>query len=339
MASLDWNPANPIGVSTRVRIHTGIPTPVMANVPTLKLDIENVTVSGLSSGGYMASQFHMAYSDWVNGAGIIAAGPYPCARNSITTALSQCVNKIDGELDMAELAAQASSLAEAGKIASLDNLAGDKIWVLHGTKDDRVIAPVTDALVDQYRGWVGGGNVTYVSDKPFAHHFPTEQSGHACDISEAPYVGACDYDAAGEMLSHLYGELNTPDESVKGAMYAFDQQDLGGDNASSLGDQGYVYVPVSCEQGETCRVHINFHGCNQFDDVIGDEYVKLNGLNRWADANNLVVLYPQTKASMFMPLNPQGCWDWWGYTTADYATAQGEQPSAVKTMVHALAGK
>ena len=59
----------------------------LAEVPELNLNIDNVTVSGLSSGGYMAGQFHMAYSDWVNGAGVIAAGPYPCARNSITTGI------------------------------------------------------------------------------------------------------------------------------------------------------------------------------------------------------------------------------------------------------------
>jgi hypothetical protein len=49
-----------------------------------------------------------------------------------------------------------------------------------------------------------------------------------------------------------------------------------------------------------------------------------------------VVLYPQAAKSMFMPLNPQGCWDWWGYTGADYATRDGAQLVTVRRMLEAL---
>src|SRR3546814_2874307 len=43
-----------------------------------KLDPTAVTVSGLSSGGFFAHQFHIAYSELVQGAGIIAGGPFGC---------------------------------------------------------------------------------------------------------------------------------------------------------------------------------------------------------------------------------------------------------------------
>ncbi|WP_232364957.1 hypothetical protein [Salinimonas marina] len=59
--------------------------PVMAKELTLTADA--ITVSGLSSGGYMANQFHLAYSDRVDGAAIISAGPFYCAQNDITVAL------------------------------------------------------------------------------------------------------------------------------------------------------------------------------------------------------------------------------------------------------------
>jgi poly(3-hydroxybutyrate) depolymerase len=45
------------------------------------LDRRSVTVSGLSSGGFFAHQFHIAYSKLVNGAGIVAGGPYGCVEN------------------------------------------------------------------------------------------------------------------------------------------------------------------------------------------------------------------------------------------------------------------
>ena len=39
----------------------------------------------------------------------------------------------------------------------------------------------------------------------------------------------------------------------------------------------------------------------------------IRAIARWADTNTLIVLFPQTATT---PLNPQGCWDWWGYTGA-----------------------
>jgi hypothetical protein len=35
--------------------------------------------------------------------------------------------------------------------------------------------------------------------------------------------------------------------------------------------------------------------------------------------------------------NPNGCWDWWGYTGAPYHTRNGAQMRAVKAMVDRLA--
>ena len=47
-------------------------------LPPLNLD-PLITVSGLSSGGFMASQFHLAHAEQINGAAIISAGPYDCS--------------------------------------------------------------------------------------------------------------------------------------------------------------------------------------------------------------------------------------------------------------------
>src|SRR3982750_4411765 len=46
--------------------------------PVPNLDRSAITVSGLSSGGFMAHQFHVAHSKLVTGAGIIAGGPFRC---------------------------------------------------------------------------------------------------------------------------------------------------------------------------------------------------------------------------------------------------------------------
>ena len=331
-------------------------------VPPLNLNTDTITVSGLSSGGYMANQFHMAYSDWVKGAGIIAAGPYYCGQNDITTALSQCVNKMETPVKLDKLNAKAKSWAQSGKIASLDNLKDSKVWLLHGTADTRVMSDVSDLLHTQYTTLVPEAQVTYVNNKPFAHVFPTLENGGSCTTSESPFIGACEYDAAGEMLNFMYDSLTVPDDTLSGKVYSFNQGELAGDNAKTLGELGFVYVPKSCEadskasssdganestsestdennNSNACHVHVSFHGCNQYADAVDDAYVTGTGLNRWADDNSMVVIYPQTKKSMFMPLNPQGCWDWWGYTSEDYATREGQQMQAVKSMIEGLSGK
>jgi pimeloyl-ACP methyl ester carboxylesterase len=47
-------------------------------LPRLQADAEPLTVSGLSSGGYMAVQLAVAHSKRFRGVGVFAGGPYYC---------------------------------------------------------------------------------------------------------------------------------------------------------------------------------------------------------------------------------------------------------------------
>ena len=307
------------------------------SLPVLNLDTEHLTVSGLSSGGFMATQYHIANSDKVIGAAMLASGPYYCATNDIGVALERCVSKVDTPIDVNALNAQAKKWADSGAIAPLEGLKNSNVWLFHGTADARVNSKVSDALFAQYQQWVPETQLTYVNDQPFAHVFPTLDQGGSCTESASPYVGKCEYDAAGELLNALLGELTPPDESLSGTVVTLDQQAIAGDNASTMGDEAYAYIPADCAAGEACRVHVSFHGCNQYADAVNLAYVEQTGLNRWADDNQIVVLYPQTKKSLLMPMNPQGCWDWWGYTGDQYATKNGPQLKAVDALISHLA--
>lgn len=308
-------------------------------LPPLTLDLSHTTVSGLSSGGYMANQFHIAHSDWVKGAGIIAAGPYYCAENSLTVAIRSCITKRSQDTNANAAETYVIEQQKKGRIAPIDNLKHSKVWILNGSKDKKVIKPVTDALTAQYQSWLAKDNVHYVNDKPFAHHFPTRDMGTHCEQSEAPFLGNCDYDAAGAMLQFILPQAHAAKGKAKGKIYPVKQPKLA--SGSSLADKGYVYVPQACAAGESCTLHISFHGCNQSTQAkgVGMQYVENTGLNRWADANKLVVLYPQTVSSAFSPFNPQGCWDWWGYTDEHYATRDGVQIKTVTQMAKSLAGQ
>jgi poly(3-hydroxybutyrate) depolymerase len=56
-------------------------------LPRLSILPGSLTVSGVSSGGYMATQYQVAYSRDVIGVAVIAAGPWFCARGSLVRAL------------------------------------------------------------------------------------------------------------------------------------------------------------------------------------------------------------------------------------------------------------
>ncbi len=76
----------------------------------------------------------------------------------------------------------------------------------------------------------------------------------------------------------------------------------------------------------------------QSTEFIGEDFIKGAGYNEWAESNNIVVFYPQVKSSQFAPLNPKGCWDWWGYTTENYANNKGPQMNAINKLIQYISG-
>jgi poly(3-hydroxybutyrate) depolymerase len=307
-----------------------------AKLPKLVLD-KNMTVSGLSSGGYMAAQFHLAYSNEVQGAAIVAAGPVYCAANSLQTAFAHCLNQPNSTPDLAAAKAYLTAQQQTAGIDALENLADDKVWIFHGTKDTTVAAPVSDALAHQYQSLLSKNNVVHIKDKPFAHHFPTDHNkGTDCEASTAPFIGSCGYDAAGALLGHLLPGLKPRSDKASGQLLELDQYALAPKAKGQLGATGYLYLPQSCSKGQSCRLHVSFHGCKQYAGAVGDVYARFTGLNEYADSNQLVVFYPQADKSM---MNPNGCWDWWGYSGDNYATKNGAQMQAVKQLVDVLQGR
>lgn len=57
--------------------------PAQAQSGLPALDIPGVYVTGVSSGGFMATQLQVAYSATIDGAGIVAAGPYDCGQGNV----------------------------------------------------------------------------------------------------------------------------------------------------------------------------------------------------------------------------------------------------------------
>ncbi|HSA88739.1 MAG TPA: prolyl oligopeptidase family serine peptidase [Burkholderiales bacterium] len=301
-------------------------------LPAYGADVAAFTVSGVSSGGYMAVQVQVAHSSRVHGVGALAAGPYYCARGSLWTAWGQCMSGAP-----AVSRSDPDRYAREKRIDPVANIAKARVWLFSGTQDRTVVPAVVDALARQYT-LLGAQPVT-VRHKPAGHAMVTENAGNACAVTEPPFINDCDYDAAGELLRHLLGALSPPPKSADGRLIAFDQRELGGTSAISMAAEGFVYVPRVCGT-ERCRVHVAFHGCRQGVEAVDEQFVRNAGYNRWADTNRLIVLYPQVAARYWWwPFNPRGCWDWWGYTGPAYATKEGPQIRAVMAMVERLGAK
>lgn len=315
--------------------------PALAAGPLPKLNLlpGSLTVSGVSAGGYMATQYQVAYSKDVIGAGIVGAGPWFCAQGAITRALGDCTAGDAAGPDERPLVVALRASAAAKAVDDPSWLAPDRVWVFHGGKDVTVGAAVSDSLVRFYRAFLPPERIHYETQVPAAHGMPTLAEGGDCGRAEAPWILACQYDAAGAMLGTLYDGLAAPVGEIVGELREFDQSTyVKGGALASMADTGFVFVPKDCAAGKPCRIHVAFHGCRQGIGFVGRRFAKASGYNRWADANRIVVLYPQADKSAFWPFNPRGCWDWWGYSGPDYASREGLQVRSVRRMVQALGG-
>ena len=317
------------------------PAEAATRLSQLPLDPAAVTVSGISAGGYMAGQFHVAHSALVKGAGILAAGPYLCAEGSIRHGLGRCM-KGDEEIPTARLLESTSQLALDGAIDPISELATDRVWIFHGAADTIVRTPVVDALEAFYLALVEPRQVVRVEHPQAGHTFPARDATlAACAAAESPFVGSCDFDGARTLLDHLYGPLNEGGPSPPEGLAEFDQRPYAAAAGSSgLAARGWLYVPAACKAGaaDACRLHVVFHGCKQGASFVGDQFVRRAGYLEVAESNRVVLLFPQIEPS-FQPLNPNGCWDWWGYEGEAYATQAGPQVRAVRSMIADLLGE
>jgi poly(3-hydroxybutyrate) depolymerase len=291
-----------------------------------------VSVSGVSSGGYMAVQAHVAYAERIGGVAAIAAGPYHCAEGDVKFALGRCMT---GQgLDVLPMIAFAREAVAAGDVALTESIRDARVWVFHSPADAVVSPAAGEALVDFYSAFVDPGNIVKVTSVAAAHGWVTSDRGLPCEEQGGDYINACDYDAAEELLHHLYGELEPKGDCLAQNLA---EADLSGffPSGSNISGKGLIYTPLACnERYADCRLHIAFHGCVQGFEFIGDRFAAQAGINEWAESNRIIVVYPQLEKSMF---NPKGCWDWWGYTGEEYDLRSGKQVSGVAALIDAFA--
>ena len=343
------------------------PAHAQAELEEYHIDRARITVSGISSGGYMAVQLGVAYSSVFSGVGVFAAGPYGCAdtggsvHSNVTRAVGPCMAGHYALMQRwqctvgwahcpgvdapdATGSIQLAHQKEAQHhIDPLSNLARQRVFLLSGKEDKTVDPKVVDAAARFYETFVPPVQIERVRRAGVAHTFPTAAYSHGndCAVSDSPFVSDCNYDGAKHVLSHLYG---VPDahghDAAATPIIKFDQRAFfPAGTKPGMADSGYIYVPASCTgiDGPGCGLHVALHGCRQTIAEIGMAFVEGAGYNRWADNNRVIVLYPQIKRTdgVFSD-NPKGCWDWWGYTGAGWDDKRSIQMRAIVAMVERL---
>lgn len=335
-------------------------------LPALNIDIRETSVSGISSGGFMSAQLQVAHSSIIKGAGIVAGGPYHCSQDDVVTATTRCsctgepllACRVDAHsAAVPELVRNTRSFFERGLIDDPAHIAHQRVATISGGKDPLVPAPITAQLHEYYREMgLPSQNLKAVTLEQAGHTMPTTGYGGQCSATAEPFIGKCGFDSAATMLGWIYGPDSAAarsDDKPRGRFIQFDQQPYipkGGFSSflwgSGLDQTGWLYVPERCADGAACRLHVALHGCKQGQSYLplqpppdgglyyGTTFVRNTGYDRWADSNDLVVLFPQ--AVSIPGRNPNGCWDWWGYTDGHYADREGVQIRAIRAMIDRL---
>ncbi|WP_255989909.1 extracellular catalytic domain type 2 short-chain-length polyhydroxyalkanoate depolymerase [Chitinolyticbacter albus] len=335
--------------TTLLMLVATLPGLAAERLPHLGTDLAQTSVSGLSSGAFMAAQFNVAYSGTLVGAGIVAGGPFYCAglgnRSGgdpyLITATTLCMNPLGPGPDAKQALAFARQFAAAGQIDDPVNLKKQRIYVFSGTADTIVRTKVVDQTHRFYQeAGVPAAQLKYVNNLAAGHALLTNNSTDpACPANVAPNINNCNFMQSHDILRHIYGALKPPAAHAGGQVLEFDQREFQQGTASNgLAPTGFAYVPKVCAR-ETCRVHVVFHGCTQEASRLGDRFFRTTGYNELADSNRIVVLYPQIQSNPRR--NPNGCWDFWGYTSAspaqpDYYRKTAPQMAAVMAMLQRL---
>ena len=318
----------------------------LSPLPVLNIETDAISVMGVSSGGYMATQLAVAWPELFSGLAAFAAGPWGCARGELSLALGQCMGTRHGLPSPTALDSRYARYLAQGLVGEPSALAEQRVYLWHGGADEVVDPHLAEQLADQYRGWLADPETQLkaATNPNAAHGWPvaaTRAPGvELADCAQGgnPHLLACYQDGAGQALQWLYGERVTPPEGGgRGMLRSFDQIAF----YDGLADEGYVYIPKTCEEGAPCALIVALHGCEMSATQIGKTFVRHTGLNEWAAENRLVVLYPQAESSL---PNPLACWDWWGYDESLWEldplhdSRKGQQAQALKTMVEQIAG-
>lgn len=302
-----------------------------AELPPLHIIPGSITVSGVSSGAFMAVQLHVAHSELIQGAASVSGGVFWCAKGNSLDAQIDCMGLPKSDV-ADEYVKKAQELEQQGSISPLSNLKKQKAFIFSSQGDNVIKQKNGDRLQNFYKALMPEQNIIHRKHQTAAHGFPTVNYGNPCNQGKSPWILNCNLDLAGDILSTFYGNLQPKVLAIPENLKTFSQKSYNPEKAQ-LYQSGWIYIPTFCQQGGNCSLHVALHGCQMSPDFITDQFVQHTGYNEWAESNHIVILYPQT---MKLSKNPQACWDWFGMTGSDYVSQKGPQIEALYRMIKSV---
>lgn len=314
------------------------------------------TVSGESAGGSMAMIHAMVHSRCVAGVGVFAGSSYGC-----NVLLNECGQGACGQAANYSCISRKQYLANEylhehaskGLIDGLSNWVGKPAYLFSGTGDQIVYQCVmenmreqlaglgalvhTDFSLHSAHGWVVDG-----------HDFPQWPHGYARCGEHGQTPQDCGFDLSAAMFMHLKGPLRPIARAKNATSFYWIRQSAfvpDGVHPAKVGldEWAVAYVPDACAGHEaTCALHVQYHPCGEGGKRSPAQVKPLLWVETpyVAEANDIVVLYPQTVAGGGDHHNPEGCWDWQGLYPSQkhlFDTHSGAQVRTVIAMVDNIA--
>jgi hypothetical protein len=236
----------------------------------------------------VASLFHAIYSSTIKGVAILAGGiPY-------------------GGIETLH------HLYDNGDIDSPDDMSEARVFIAYGSQDFLVTPAIAQGSVNLYSEKLGlvDGDALKVVEFDGSHVYPSSTFGpEGCtDFQNMWSVNKCGYEATTDLLQHLYPDIdpsvqipmtNTVDEN-KQKLVEFSQEEFCQRTENTCADiymaeKGYYYAPPACATGG-CKVHVAIHGCALTAAMpwVDTNYISRLGAIEFADAHNIIVIFPQT---------------------------------------------
>lgn len=314
------------------------------------LDVPQHSVSGISSGGSMAVNHLVAFSNITEGAAIVAGSPYGC--NIIEDDTHDFCgvgwpsdSSFSHALDR-KMAAYMHKRAASGLIDPLLSLKGRRVYLYSGSKDIWVNQRVMRAVSRQLAPWVGLSSMIRDFSTPSTHGWvvdgsdcgPSNQSWCASCCCSVNVLLACHgHDLAGNIMHHLLDRAlpNHKGDVVPSNLLHVPQERYvpPGRTLSNTGlwHTGYVYAPKACRgtPSSLCSVHVHYHGCVWGAEYKGTFLMRHLGLMDWAEVMNVVLVFPQASSTV----DWEGCWDWTGEVDPLFDTRQGPQLTFVMSFL------
>lgn len=256
------------------------------------------------------------------------------------------------------MAALTRESAREGLIDDVANLADDRLYIFTGSQDDVVYSDVVAQTRQFYEALgVKAENIAYHDNVPSGHCIITNNpEDSVLATNRPPYINNGGFMQSHDILRHIYAGLKPPADRAAGQLLRFDQNEFLGPEArwTSMIQFGYAYIPSRGLSGavEQPRVHIALHGCKQgynYTDYVsgradvanqppyGNRYIISTGYNEIAESNDIIVLYPQAEGTDNGDVqNPDGCWDWWGYSCRDKKSLYYSRDAVQIKAIHAM---